>query len=228
MPVDPTGRPQPLSFPLALPPGDFVTTTVRFWLDPLCPYCWVTSLWLRDVAPQRELEISWQPISLLVKNELAEDSPWYDVARRGYKMLRVMEAVRAQVGEAAVGDLYMELGRRVHHDGDTQFDIADALASTHLPAELAEAFEDESLDAEVMRRHHEGLALVGKDVGTPIIGIPGRDGAEVGVFGPVITTKPVGDDAVALWDATVTMARMPEFFELKRTRTSGPNPGPRP
>lgn len=205
-----------------------MATTVRFWLDPLCPYCWVTSLWLRDVAPQRDLEISWQPISLLVKNEVAEDSPWYDVARRGYKMLRVMEAVRAHVGEQAVGDLYLELGRRVHHDGDTQFEMAEALAAAALPTDLAAGFEDESLDAEVMRRHHEGLALVGADVGTPIIGIAGRDGVEIGVFGPVITAKPEGDDALALWDATVTLARTPEFFELKRTRTARPSPGRRP
>ncbi|MEY4174523.1 MAG: hypothetical protein RI900_1688 [Actinomycetota bacterium] len=205
-----------------------MSTTVRFWLDPLCPYCWVTSLWLRDVAPQRDLEISWQPISLLVKNELPEDSPWYDVAMRGFKMLRLLEAVRAEVGEQAVGDLYMEFGRRIHHDGDTEFDMADALAAVGLPAGLAPRFDDESLDDEVLRRHREGLALVGNDVGTPIIGIPGRDGTEVGVFGPVITSKPEGDDALALWDASVTLARTPQFFELKRTRTSGPNAGPRP
>ena len=216
----PDGRPDP--------PGDSVTTTVRFWLDPLCPYCWVTSLWLRDVAPQRDLEISWQPISLLVKNEVGEDSPWFDVATWGFRMLRVMESVRAGHGDGAVGDLYLEIGRRVFHDKSTEFPAVDALEAVGLPGEHAAAFDDEAWDAEVMRRHHEGLALVGNDVGTPIIGIPGRDGNEVGVFGPVITTKPVGDDATALWDATVTLARTPEFFELKRTRTSRPDPGPRP
>ena len=92
----------------------------------------------------------------------------------------------------------------------------------------AAAFDDETWDAEVLRLHHEGLALVGNDVGTPIIGIPGRDGKEVGVFGPVITARPSHGDSLILWDASVALAQIPEFFELKRTRTSGPNPGPRP
>jgi hypothetical protein len=205
-----------------------MSTPVRFWLDPLCPFCWTTSQWLRGVAAERDLAISYQPISLLVKNQIGDDSPWYGVAKWGYGLLRVLESVRATEGEAAVADLYVEYGRRIHHDGHREFSVAEMLEVVGLPESHAAAFDDESFDAELMRRHNEGLALVGNDVGTPIIGIPGRDGAEVGVFGPVITALPAPDDAVALWDATVTLARMPEFFELKRTRTSGPNPGERP
>ena len=51
---------------------------------------------------------------------------------------------------------------------------------------------------------------------------------EVGIFGPVITSIPDLDASLEIWDAMVTLARRPEFFELKRSRTSGPNPGPRP
>lgn len=205
-----------------------MSTPVRFWLDPLCPFCWTTSLWLRKVAPHRDLDISWQPISLLVKNELTEESSWFDVATRAFAMQRVMESVRSSEGEASVGEYYLELGRRIHHDHSTDFDIADALRSAGLPESHASAFDDEAFDAEVMRRHHEGLALVGNDVGTPIISIPGHDGGEVGIFGPVITEIPDLDASLELWDAMVTLVQRPEFFELKRSRTSGPNPGPRP
>lgn len=205
-----------------------MTTPIRFWLDPLCPFCWTTSQWLRSIAEVRDLSISYQPISLLVKNQIGDDSPWYTVAKWGYGLLRVLESVRATEGEAAVADLYVEYGRRIHHDGHREVPVADMLDAVGLPSAHAAAFDDESFDTEVLRRHHEGLALVGNDVGTPIIGIPGRDGTEVGVFGPVITAVPTGDDAAHLWDAIVTLARLPEFFELKRTRTSGPNPGVRP
>ena len=205
-----------------------MTTPIRFWLDPLCPFCWTTSQWLRQVAPHRDLSIRYQPISLLVKNQISADSPWYGVATWGYGLLRVLESVRASEGEASVADLYVEYGRRIHHDGDREFSVTEMLTAVGLPESHASAFDDESFDTEVLRRHHEGLALVGSDVGTPIIGIPGRDGTEVGIFGPVITAVPSGDDALQLWDATVTLARMPEFFELKRTRTSGPHPGVRP
>jgi hypothetical protein len=205
-----------------------MTTPVRFWVDPLCPFCWATAQWIRGVAPERDLQISWQPISLLVKNDTQPDSPWYDVAKWSYGLLRVLEKVRAEEGEAAVDALYLEYGRRIHHDKETLWDVAIALKSTDLSDDYAAAFDDESLDEDLLRRHHEALALVGNDVGTPIIGIPGRDGQEVAVFGPVISAVPEHDDALALWDASVTLARIPEFFELKRSRNGAPDPGPRP
>ena len=205
-----------------------MTMPVRYWIDPLCPFCWVTSLWSRDVAPERDLDITWQPISLLVKNELTDESPWYGVAKWSYGLLRVLESVRAGEGEAAVGDLYLEYGRRIHHDGQSEWPVADALEAAGLPTTHAAAFDDEQWDTELLRRHHEAIALVGNDVGTPIIGIPGNDGTEVGVFGPVIDARPEHYDGLALWDATVLMARMPQFFELKRSRTGGVDPGARP
>ena len=205
-----------------------MSTPVRFWIDPLCPFCWATAQWVRGIAPERDLEISWQPISLLVKNELESDSPWYPVAKWSFGLLRVLEKVRAEEGEAAVGALYLEYGRRIHHDGESQWDVALALKAVGLDEGYAAAFDDESLDEELLRRHHEALALVGNDVGTPIIGVAGRDGTEVAIFGPVISAVPDHDDALALWDASITLARIPEFFELKRTRNGSPDPGPRP
>ncbi len=203
-------------------------TPVRFWIDPLCPFCWATAQWIRGVATERDLEISWQPISLLVKNDTQPGSPWYATAKWSYGLLRVLERVRAEEGETAVGALYLEYGRRIHHDGESQWDVALALKEVGLNEDHATAFDDESLDEELLRRHHEAIALVGTDVGTPIIGIAGRDGAEVAIFGPVISAVPDHVDALELWDATVLLARMPEFFELKRSRTGSPDPGPRP
>ena len=67
-----------------------------------------------------------------------------------------------------------------------------------------------------------GLALVGADVGTPIIAFTSSEGREVATFGPVITKVPAKADALRLWDAFVTLTTMDEFWELKRTRTTGP------
>jgi hypothetical protein len=205
-----------------------MATPVRFWLDPVCPWCWVTSLWIREVAPRRDLEITWEPISLLIKNETTEDSPWYGAVKWSYNLLRVLESVRAKDGNAAVGDLYLEYGRRIHHDDVREWDVTEALTAVGLDVAHAAAFDDESWDAEVLRRHHEGLALVGNDVGTPIIGVHNAAGEEVGIFGPVITSVPAGDASAQLWDSVVFLSALPEFHELKRTRTTGPNPGPRP
>lgn len=97
----------------------------------------------------------------------------------------------------------------------------------HLTSHAAAA-EDESWDAEIRRRHDEGLALVGASVGTPIISVLSADGTEVGIFGPVITKVPSTAESLALWDSVVFLAQLPEFYELKRTRMTGPEVGPRP
>ena len=40
-----------------------MTTPVRFWVDPACPWCWTTSQWIRRIAVDKELDITWEPIS---------------------------------------------------------------------------------------------------------------------------------------------------------------------
>lgn len=201
---------------------------VRFWVDPICPWCWVTARWAIEVAPQRDVELVWEPISLLFKNQPPEDSPFYGplVWTRG--LMRVMESVRAAEGNGPIGSLYVEYGRRIHHDKAHGWPAAEALAAVGLDAAHADAFDDAAWDDEIRARMGQGLALVGNDVGTPIIAFPGADGTEVGIFGPVITRVPSGEDALKLWDAFSTLTTLDGFWELKRTRTVPPDPGARP
>ena len=74
----------------------------------------------------------------------------------------------------------------------------------------------------------EGLALAGDDIGTPLIAFDDDDGKRVGLFGPVISKMPVGDNRLRLWDGFAMMATVPGFWEAKRTRTEGPQFGERP
>ena len=189
----------------------------------------MTARWVVDeVAPARDLRITWQPISLLVKNRPPEDAAFYQPLLRSHRNLRVMEAVRAAEGDDAAGRLYWEMGSRIHHDKAPEFDPADALRSVGLDPSLAAAAEDESWDAEIDRRMSAGLALVGEDVGTPILAFSGEDGNKVGIFGPVISRVPPTERSLLLWDSVVGLSTAPEFWELKRTRTVGPDPGERP
>ena len=89
------------------------------------------------MQPERDLDVRWRPISLLFKNDPPEDSPYYASSMKTHRMLRVIEAVRAAATSAGQSDddvfrLYWELGARIHHDGDLDFDIADALATVGL------------------------------------------------------------------------------------------------
>ncbi len=202
---------------------------IELWVDPVCPWCWVTARWLVDeVAAARDLRITWRPFSLLVKNATPTDSPYFAALERSYGLLRVMEAVRAGDGERALQRLYLAYGTRIHHRRDTFFDVGDALADAGLDRAYADALTDERWDGPLLRQHHDGLALVGDDVGTPILAVPGDDGARFGIYGPIITRVPDTEAALRLWDGVVACVSTEGFWELKRTRTVRPDPGPEP
>ena len=189
----------------------------------------MTARWVVDeVAPQRDLNLIWQPISLLFKNQPEPDSDYYDGAMVGHRMLRVMEAIRADFGDAAVFDWYWQCGTRLHHDRDKDTPLADLLEHIGLDRKFAEAADDEHWDTEIRTRMNVGLELVGDDVGTPIIAFRCPDGTKRGIFGPVITKVPSTEQSLKVWDAMETFTTMDGFWELKRTRTEGPEFGTRP
>ncbi len=97
-----------------------------------------------------------------------------------------------------------------------------ALEEAGLPAELAEAADTDAYDKELRASHKAGIDLVGQEVGTPVIAVPGADGAQIAFFGPVVTPAPKGEQAAQLWDGTLMVASIPGFYEIKRTRTQGP------
>jgi hypothetical protein len=186
------------------------------WFDPICPWTWATSRWLVGCAAARGVDVRWHPFSLTFQN----DSPVGPAVRA----LRVVAAVRAQ-DEVAVGPLYTELGRRIHHDGEkADDDLAGALAAVGLEPELAAAAEDGSHDAAIRRSMAEAKALAGDDVGIPIVALDDGDGPK-GASGPTLSAMPTGDEGLQLFDAWVAVVRVTGFAELKRTRTGdAPHP----
>ena len=188
----------------------------------------MTARWVVDVVqPERDLNVTWQPISLLFKNEPEEGSDYHTHTLLTHKLLRVFEAVNASEGNDAAFQFYWECGRQIHHDGNREVEPKQWLENAGLSPEYATAFEDESWDAVIREKMDEGLALVGDDVGTPIIAFSDGDD-RIGIFGPVISHVPTGEEGLKLWDAMVTMSTMDGFWELKRTRTVRPDFGERP
>ena len=41
---------------------------INFYFDPLCPFAWMTSKWVRQVAAQRDYTVDWRFISLRMLN----------------------------------------------------------------------------------------------------------------------------------------------------------------
>ncbi|GGO88043.1 DSBA oxidoreductase [Nocardioides phosphati] len=203
-----------------------VTDAADFWFDPLCPFAWVTSRWILEVEKVRDIEVRWHVMSLAYLNQDRDiDDDYRAMLAPAWGPVRVCVAAAERHGDEVLLPLYTALGTRIHHEGrklHQQDDagralIAEALAEAGLDPRLVDAMDDASLDSAVAKSHREGMDQVGDDVGTPTIAFNGT-----AFFGPVITRIPRGEQAGALWDASVTLASFPSFFELKRSRTEDP------
>ncbi|PRX50908.1 2-hydroxychromene-2-carboxylate isomerase [Prauserella shujinwangii] len=208
---------------------------IHFYFDPVCPFAWMTSKWVRKVMAQRAYTVDWRFISLrLVKAEVDYESHFpegYEAGHTaGLRLLRVAARARAEHGRAAVGPLYEAIGTAVFDSANSP-ELAPGdrggrafaeplLTRAGLPAGLADALDDPALDAEIQAETDEALSLTGKDVGTPIIHFGPPHGTAF--FGPVISRLPGDEDALRLWDHVVGLAAFPGFAELKRSLRERP------
>ena len=205
---------------------------VTFYFDVSCPFCWVTSRWIKEVEKVRDIEVEWKPMSLSVLNEGRDELPeeYKFMMQCNWTPARLFNAVFSQDGQEAVDKLYTALGTKIHNENridrhahvdepEHAFDelIKEALAEVGLPEErLAQALTTEF--DELMRENHaEAMKEVGNDVDTPVVKLN-----DVAFFGPVLTRIPRGEEAGKIFDGSVAVASYPYFFEIKRSRTEDP------
>lgn len=205
---------------------------VTFYFDVSCPFCWVTSRWIKEVEKVRDIAVEWKPMSLSVLNEGRDELPeeYKFMMQCNWTPARLFNVVFSQDGQEAVDKLYTALGMKIHNENridrhahvdepEHAFDelIKEALAEVGLPEErLAQALTTEF--DELMRENHaEAMKEVGNDVGTPVVKLN-----DVAFFGPVLTRIPRGEEAGKIFDGSVAVASYPYFFEIKRSRTEDP------
>lgn len=207
---------------------------LHYWFDPVCPFAWMTSKWVREVVAQKDYTVEYKLISLrLVNRDVDYDAhfpPEYEAGHNaGLALLRMCAQAREDHGPKALDPLYEALGNRIWETPDADVHrepgrlralAADALGEAGLPAGLVEALDDTSWDEALQAETDDARSRTGEDVGTPIMQVDPPDG--VAFFGPVISRLPSAEDAVALWDHVVGLARFPGFAELKRSMRERP------
>jgi 2-hydroxychromene-2-carboxylate isomerase len=194
--------------------------SLEIWFDPICPWAWLTSRWIVEVEKVRDVEVTWSVMSLAVLNEGRELSPEYLLMMdRARGPVRVIVAAAREHGPTVIRALYDAMGSRIHPGGREDYlqVVSEALQEVGLPADLLRFATSDQVDDKVRASHDRAMALVGDEVGTPVIAMAGS-----GFFGPVVTPAPKGEAAGRLWDGWVLMAGTPGFFELKKTRTQSP------
>lgn len=197
---------------------------VRFYFDPICPWCYQTSRWAQRLEDLGIIEIDWGLFSLERQNAGREPEHLAAAHAKSGPALRTAVAVREAAGIAGVGRFYEAIGRRVHEEGEpleADATVEAALAEAGLdPALREKAAQDEGTAEQVAIEHRE-LCDRTRSFGVPTIVLDDGDGPAI--FGPVISEVPTDADAVELWRHTTWLVRYGNFSELKRDRVAGPD-----
>lgn len=198
-----------------------MTEAITFYLDPMCPYSYQTSVWIRDVRAQREdgLDITWKFFSLEEVNlEPGKRHPWERPWSFGFGQMRVGTLIRREQGNdaldrwyAAIGHAFFYEGRKTHQPDEHAAVIAEAGFDADL---VDRALADETTLDEPRLEHQDAVARYGAH-GVATIILPG----DYALYGPVVVPAPRGDDALALWDLVRGMARFPHLYELRHPKT---------
>jgi 2-hydroxychromene-2-carboxylate isomerase len=205
-------------------------TGVEVFVDPSCPWAWITSRWIKEVAPRRDLTVTWRSYCLEIRDDYGVVPTMPEKLREtalaahavSHRMLRIFEAARAEAGETAVDALYAQWGRLFF--ADTRLDdddlLAACLASSDLAPELAGAADDDKWDVPIVDAMEVAYHYGGPKTQTPTIVV--RATPPYGFKGPVMAPAPTGDGALRMWDAITVLALEPGFFEITRPRAHRP------
>jgi hypothetical protein len=201
------------------------TPRIDFWFDPFCPWAWITSRWILEAKKVRDLDVSSHLMSLAILNEgdLPKQLDDPQMLMKVWAPVRVAMAAEVIVGPEILGPFYTAMGGRIHRKRNKEFGdllkydfneiVAESLQDVGLPAELGEAATSEKYDDALRESTGRGVSVAGAIAGTPTIHING-----VATFGPVLSRIPRGEEAGELWDAVLTFASHPDFWEIKRAQ----------
>ena len=210
-------RPQCKNQLLSPPP-----TPIHIWVDPICPFAWLTSRWLLEVELHRPIAVSFHIMSLSVLNDGRDDlSDFYrDLVPRAWGAVRVAIAAEHHHGSGVLRDLYAALGTRIHvQDRPADRDvIVESLLEVGAPPRArrcgrldrlrrAAAPQPPPRDGSCWRRGgHPGHPHSRRRQDSRLL----RSGRHP--YSP-------GRRSNTFWDGVVLVAGSDDFFELKRSRT---------
>jgi hypothetical protein len=88
---------------------------INFYLDPLCPFAWMTGKLVLQVAAQRDYTVNWRFISLRMINAGVDCDSHFTAGYEAdhtarLRLLRVVARTRAERRRQAVGPLYEAIG----------------------------------------------------------------------------------------------------------------------
>lgn len=194
-------------------------TEIEFYFDPMCPWAYQTSVWIRDVRAQIGLDIAWRFFSLEeINRPEGKRHPWERPLAYGWSPMRVAAWLR-RLDMALCDQWYEACGHALHVDGRRFYDrdvAVGLLEGIDAPAHAwDQAMADPTTHDDVRRDHDHAVSTYGA-FGVPIIVMDsGR-----ALFGPVVVPAPRGDAALKLWELCTTYSEIGGLFEIKTPKTT--------
>lgn len=193
-------------------------TRVDFYSDPMCPWAYQTSVWIRRVRELVDLDINWRFFSLEeINRPEGKRHPWERPLAYGWTPMRVAAWLRRI--DMTLCDLWYEAaGKALHEQGRRFYDQSVAeelLTSIGAPDGAWGAALADPTTHDDVRADHDRAVSEYAGFGVPIIVI---DGGRP-VYGPVVVPAPSGEEALRLWELTVAYSTFPGLYELKTPKT---------
>lgn len=190
---------------------------IDFHFDPMCPFAYQTSVWIRDVREQLGLTVNWRFFSLEEINRVdGKKHPWEREWSYGWSLMRIGALLR-RTDMALLDRWYLAIGRELHDLGGKPHDPAVAarlLGEIGVGAALLDAALADHTTHDDVRADHDAVTAAG-GYGVPTLFLDGQC-----LFGPVLVDPPTGTAALALWNVVVGMASLPHVYELQRPKTA--------
>jgi 2-hydroxychromene-2-carboxylate isomerase len=189
---------------------------VDFHFDPMCPFAYQTSVWIRNVRAELDVTVHWRFFSLEDVNRFeGKKHPWERAWSYGWSLMRIGALLRRRDMDL-LDAWYAAVGRELHVEGGKPHDPEVArrlLTDIGLePGLLDAALADETTHDDVRADHQRVLDAGG--FGVPTLFFAGGQC----LFGPVLVDPPAGVDAVRLWNVVAGMAELPHVYELQRPK----------
>jgi 2-hydroxychromene-2-carboxylate isomerase len=193
-----------------------MSTVVDFHFDPMCPFAYQTSLWIRDVREQLGITVSWRFFSLEEINRVeGKKHPWEREWSYGWSLMRIGALLR-RTDMSLLDRWYATTGRELHALGGKPHDPAVArrlLSDIGADAAVLDAALDDPTTHDEVRAEHQRVVDAG-GYGVPTLFMSGQC-----LFGPVLVDPPTGPAALTLWNVVTGMAELPHVYELQRPKS---------
>jgi 2-hydroxychromene-2-carboxylate isomerase len=192
-----------------------MSTAVDFHFDPMCPFAYQTSLWIRDVREQLGITVNWRFFSLEeINRSEGQKHPWEREWSYGWSLMRIGALLR-RTDMSLLDRWYAAIGHELHALGRKPHDPTVArrlLSGIGVDASAFNAALDDPTTHDDIHADHKRVIDAG-GYGVPTLFLLGQC-----LFGPVLVDPPTGSGALKLWSVVAGMAELPYVYELQRPK----------